>query len=517
MSGTTAGGSMTLNSADSRGAVLREWRKGWPIVLAGFAGFFLLSLGNMSMGAFMIPVTTDLHWSHSQFTSGLFTYAPVGIIMSPIVGALIDKWGVRPIVVIGSLLVALTFSLFAIATSAITLWLVLWLLYAVANQLIMMTAWTAAVAHVFNASRGLAMAITWGGSAAAGFVAPLIADLLIRHEGWRTAYVVMGLVTGVAVALICWFALDGGSAPAAPQAEPAGVAAPPAAGDTRSMTAGEALRSFAFIKLGIAMFIANFVPLALTVHFIPLLSAGGLSPQSAVVIGGSFALVMFPGQLIGGVAFDYVSARLVAAIGFTIMIASLALLMLPVHPIAVPMAGVLLFGFAIGGLSPLFPYLTSRYFGLESFGRLFGVLSALSALAFASGPYTASKVFDLTEPHSYRLFLAGSIPAILLTILLIVSLGRYPEDGKAGVVRRSRAGPMAVFCIASRIASCPLIAEARGNEPERHDGQGHLHQRNADRPRRGREAECDDHGCRRSHRVRKLRSTPGQWGGGVRP
>jgi MFS family permease len=429
MSGTMAGG-MTLKSADSRGAALREWREGWPVILAGFAGFFLLSLGNLSMGAFMIPVTTDLHWSHSQYTSGLFTYAPAGIVMGPLVGALIDKWGVRPIVVIGSLLVAVTFSLFAIATSAISLWLVLWLLYAVANQLIMMTAWTAAVARVFNASRGLAMAITWGGSAAAGFVAPLVADLLIRHEGWRTAYVVMGLGTGCAVALICWFALDGGSsAPPAAQAQPESVSATPAGGDTRSMTTGEALRSFAFIKLGIAMFIANFVPLALTVHFIPLLSAGGLSDRSAVVIGGSFALVMFPGQLIGGIAFDYISARLVAAIGFTIMIAGLAMLMLPVHPIGVPIAGVLLCGFAMGALSPLFPYLTSRYFGLESFGRLFGVLSALSALAFATGPYAASKVFDLTSPHSYRLFLAGSIPAILLTILLIVSLGRDPGSG----------------------------------------------------------------------------------------
>jgi len=195
------------------------------------------------------------------------------------------------------------------------------------------------------------------------------------------------------------------------------------------MTTGEALRSFAFIKLGIAMFIANFVPLAMTIHLIPLLTAGGLPSNTAVVIGGSYGLTMLAGQLVGGVAFDRVSARLVAAIGFTILIISFTLLLLPVRPIAVPITAVLLFGFALGGLSPLFPYLTSRYFGLESFGRLFGVLSALSALAFATGPQTASYIFDAT--HSYRLFLIGSIPAIVLTILLIVSLGRYPDSAAA--------------------------------------------------------------------------------------
>jgi len=423
-------GDMAVNVEQARGAGLREWRKGWPVVFAGFFGFVLLSLGNMSMGAFMIPVTTDLHWTHSQFSAGLIVYAPIGVIMGPLVGMMIDRWGVRPVVVVGSLLVGITFSLFATTTGATVPWIILWVLFAASNQLIMMTAWTAAIARAFSASRGLAMAIIWGGSSAAVFFAPIVADLLIRHQGWRSAFVIMGLGTGLVVALICWFALDrGGSAPSETPAHHGGGHAPVSAGGTRGMTTGEALRSFAFIKLGIAMFIANFVPLAMTIHLIPLLTAGGLPSKTAVVIGGSYGLTMLVGQLVGGVAFDRVSARLVAAIGFTILIISFTLLLLPVRPIAVPITAVLLFGFALGGLSPLFPYLTSRYFGLESFGRLFGVLSALSALAFATGPQTASYIFDAT--HSYRLFLIGSIPAIVLTILLIVSLGRYPDSAAA--------------------------------------------------------------------------------------
>ncbi len=416
-------------AAGSPGAALREWRAGWPVVVAGFFGFVLLSLGNMSVGAFMKPVTTDLHWTRSDFSIGLSVYAFVGIVMGPVVGALVDKWGVRLVAVIGSLLVGITFALFATATGAIVPWLILWLLYATANQFIMTTVWTAAIARAFTVSRGLAMSVIMIGSAFAVAVAPLVADFLIREQGWRAAFIIMGLGTGVAVAAICLLALGGGrpAAEAAPMAH--GAPAAGAADDgPAEMTTGRALRSFAFIKLCIAMFIANFVPLALTIHMIPLLEADGLARESAVLVGGSYGVPMFIGQIIGGIAIDRFSGRLVAAVGFTVMIASLALLMLPADPIAVPITAVVLFGLAIGGLSPLFPYLTSRYFGLKSFGRLFGVLASMSALAFASGPWMAGHVFDLTK--SYYWFLGGSIPAIALTILLIVSLGRYPDSGE---------------------------------------------------------------------------------------
>src|SRR5882757_9002688 len=119
-------GSATTLSPPSRGAALQEWRGGWPVVVAGFFGFVLLSLGNMSVGAFMKPVTTDLHWTRSDFSIGLSVYAFVGVVMGPVVGALVDKWGVRLVAVIGSLLVGVTFALFATATGAIAPWLILW-------------------------------------------------------------------------------------------------------------------------------------------------------------------------------------------------------------------------------------------------------------------------------------------------------------------------------------------------------------------------------------------------------
>jgi MFS family permease len=128
---------------------------------------------------------------------------------------------------------------------------------------------------------------------------------------------------------------------------------------------------------------------------------------------------------------DRFPARWVAALWLGVQSVSLALLMLPPRPIMLPIVAVFLFGISMGGIAPTFPFLTSRYFGLRSFGRLFGIIAALSALGFATGPLLAGHVYDVST--SYVPFLAAAIPALLLSALLIILLGRYPEQAEAAL------------------------------------------------------------------------------------
>jgi MFS family permease len=418
------------------GQALREWRSGWPVVLAGLFGFALLSLGSTSMGAFMASVTADLHFSRSQFSAGLSAYALVGIVLGPLVGMLIDKVGVRVVAISGALLVGLAYSLFATATGAFAYWLALWLFYACANQLIMTTVWWAAVSRVFAASRGLAISLTIIGTGVAAPVAPIVANLLIEHQGWRAAFVIMGLSSGLAVALVCWLSLKpGGRSATAAQSRPTDAA--PAEPVADGMTLAEAVRSLTFVKLAVASFLAYAVRLAITIHLIPMLSAGGVTRTTAVVIGGSYGLWMILGQIVSGAAMDRFAARWVSALCLAMMAVSLALLMLPPRPVALPIVAVALFGIAMGGMAPTFPYLTSRYFGLRSFGRLFGIIASLSGLGFATGPLLAGYVYDVSA--SYVPFLAAAIPALLVSALLIISMGRYPDDAEPASSSAARA------------------------------------------------------------------------------
>jgi hypothetical protein len=81
--------------AQRQGAAAAAWRAHWPLVLAAAVGFLFNSLFSFPLGVLMQPMTRDLGWTRSQFTSGLIIPAMIAAPMSPLVGAAIDRWGTR--------------------------------------------------------------------------------------------------------------------------------------------------------------------------------------------------------------------------------------------------------------------------------------------------------------------------------------------------------------------------------------------------------------------------------------
>lgn len=415
---TTSSGTSTIG----RSQMASEWRNGWPVVLAGFFGYILLSLGSLSMGAFMLPMERAFHWTRSEYSIGLSAYAIVGVIFSPLVGYLVDKWGVRAVAVMGSMLTGVAFSLFATSNGSIAYWFALWLVLGMANQLIMPTVWSAAVSGIFTASRGFALSLVTVGSAVAAFIAPATAAFLIERYEWRVTYVTMGFGGGALVSLICWLALSrrirrselphAGSTSAIKEPQP-------------GLTFGEGLRSSSFLKIAVIAFVSYGLVIALSLHLIQIFAEAGMNREMAVVIAGSYGLPMLAGRLIGGLALDRISGQLVAATCIALLAVSSLVLILAPQQLIGAIVAVALFGFAFGGISPTLPYLASRYFGLRSYGKLFGVLNAVYSLATATCPLLASWIYDLTG--SYFWFLLGALPALLMAMGLVLSLGRYPD------------------------------------------------------------------------------------------
>jgi len=77
----------------------------------------------------------------------------------------------------------------------------------------------------------------------------------------------------------------------------------------------------------------------------------------------------------------------------------------------------------MGAEGDLMAYLTSRYFGLRSFGEIFGFIFASFVLAGASGAFLMGLGFDGTG--SYTVPLLGFVTAIFVSIVLFSRLGPY--------------------------------------------------------------------------------------------
>jgi MFS family permease len=223
---------------------------------------------------------------------------------------LLDKYGTRAVALPGALAVGLVIALFSTLNGSLIYWLALWVMLATAGQFIMHTIWAAALANHFTASRKLAFGILATGTGITTFLAPLLANVLIEHYGWRNAYLFLGLGWGGLVVLVSYFMLHDhrsrrGQAKAEAAAQPIG--------ELTGLTVREGLRSGAFARISASVMICNLLNIGLVVHLIPILSGSGLARDTAVFISATFGLSMLAGNLGFGLIGDRIPAKLLGA------------------------------------------------------------------------------------------------------------------------------------------------------------------------------------------------------------
>jgi predicted MFS family arabinose efflux permease len=413
--------------AGENGAAAREWRTGWPIVVGSTAGMSLLGMGFVAAGTFFAPLEREFGWNRTEISSAFLVYAVASVLLGPLVGIALDRWGPRRVALLGSVLTGLTWALFSTLNGSIAYWLFLWLLFACACQLIMVNVWTTAISGSFAVNRGLALAIAMTGPGFATLISPNLANNVIEHHGWRSAFLVMGLGWAGLITLICYFTLhDRHSRVSAdpsttPQAELPGY------------TVREGLRSAAFAKIIVAVFLVNLFNNATMVHLVPILSSSGLPRDTAVWVYSLLGVTGTIGTLANGVILDRIPARLYAVVLVALPMISCALLLQPTDSVVQRAFAANLFGFAAGVQLPTLFYLSTRYFGLRSYGTLSGFISAAMAIPTAIGPFVAGMLYDRTGNYS-ALLIAG-FPIAIIACFTVFSLGRYPQFEEAGEAR----------------------------------------------------------------------------------
>jgi MFS family permease len=396
----------------------QEWREGWTVVVACMGGMTLLGMGFLTIPTFFAPLEHQFGWSRGETTSAFLVYAGASIFLAPLVGTVLDRWGVRRLALPGCVLVSVAWALFATLNGSIVQWLLLWLFLASACQMIMVTVWSAAVSSYFTVSRGLALAVTMGANGGTQLIAPNLTNYLIDTEGWRAAFVIMGLGWGAAVTLLCFFLLKDRRAPQQ------GVAAGQPAAEVPGYTVREGVRSASFVKIIAAVFLCYMLTIALMIHLVPLLGSRGLSRDQAVWIYSSLGITGALANVASGYLVDRLPAKPLAAALVALPAIACILLLQPSTSFWQRAIAANVFGIAAGGQMPALVYLATRHFGLRSFGTLFGFVGSAMAVATAVAPVLAGLLFDRT--HSYTLFLTICIPLALAGGLVVFSLGRYP-------------------------------------------------------------------------------------------
>jgi MFS family permease len=408
----------TGRSMAHKGMAVAEWRSHWTLPIAAALGYTISVLHLYSIGPFIEPLQHEFGWSRVHISMGITIVGLAGAALSVPVGMLIDRLGPRPVALTGALLMTATFAMLATASSSSVHWFLLWGLVALGNLGLQATGLTSAVASRFEASRGLAFALTLSGGSLGAALHPVLASWLIDSYGWRTAFAGMGGFWAL-LALPLMFVFFRGAQDGRRRER---VTIAPVR-TLSGVSVRDALRSLTFYKLALASGLLTFTNVGIIVHFVPILTDRGATALGAAQIASLIGIFSIFGRLGAGLLLDRCPGHIVGAGVFCMPIVACVLLLSVdgANPLSQAVAAAC-FGITVGAEVDVIAYLASRHFGLKNFGVLFGVIISALTLGVAFGPLAAGAAFDWYG--SYSQFLALTIAFMVASCLALGTLPR---------------------------------------------------------------------------------------------
>jgi MFS family permease len=403
----------------ARRSAREEWRENWALILAAFIGISFAAVPLQSMAFFIDPISSEFGWSRTQVSIGASVFGLSVIPFAPFAGAIQDVLGPRRMALVGVLACIVSLVSLGLTTGSTELWIGQWAFYALAELPLKATVWLAIVTSVFVVARGLATAVVLCGTAAAQTIVPLVSYALIEAEGWRAAYVTLGMGWGGATLLLVLLFFK------EPRTD--GPAASEYAAERQRLTGltiPEALRCVTLYRISIALMISAGVSLAVITHKVSILNDMGISRSSAALIAATAGIASVTGKLTTGWLYDRSDSTWIGVATFACSALGFILLLEPVRSTELIVVAMILSGLSAGGTLQAGMYLTAQYCGQRNFGKIFGAKSSFVALGIGSGPLISGLIFD--NFGSYEPLFILAVPLSIICCLLMFRLGPYP-------------------------------------------------------------------------------------------
>jgi MFS family permease len=404
---------------------------GWWIVIIGCV-LDAVKGGTYNTGftLYFLPVLTEMRLSRAA-TSLPFSLAKLeSALEGPFVGYLIDRFDLRVMLVLGTVLAGLGFVLLSFTHSYLLFLLVFIGPVTTGFQIGFNHATLAAVNHWFRRKRGLAMSIVQTGQAIGGVVIfPLVA-LAVLTLGWRTA----ALLSGLGVLLLLPLVLLVRRSPESMGLRPDGEWEPSRRPATEvgahpldhgpEFTAREALRSPTFWLLAGFHGLRNIPYSGVTVHLVPLLVWKGLDQPTAAFFVGVTALCTVIVRPLTGWLGDRRSKQNIGALGVLLGALGLAVLTYSDGALWSLLAFAILFSFG-DGINSVTWALGGDFFGRTHFATIRGWIGMLQSLASMPAAVFTGWIYDQTQSYTYAL-----IPFIASYAVAGLLLWRLPHPAR---------------------------------------------------------------------------------------
>jgi MFS family permease len=353
------------------------------------------------------PIGADLGLSPTETSLALTLHLGMLIIALPLAGLVADRFGARPTIIISTLLFAASL----VAISQVESKLALYATFALAGLAgggASPITYARVIVHHFTRRRGLALGIALAGVGLGGIVLPMIVQPVVAAEGWRSAITVLAAIVAVAGLVGGLLAQEGASEATSTQSE--------------GYSMREAATTRAFWQMTLAFMVLGLALAALTAHLTTIWEGLGLNaaqvPQFQAVVG----IATIGGRLVGGAAMDKWPAHWVGSAAALIGAAGIALLATGASSvIGIALAGIA-FGLCSGTESDVVSYLSSHYFGIKNFARIYATQGSFFMVGLALGPLAAASALEALPTT----IVVASVAALLLLSAIILLFLKAP-------------------------------------------------------------------------------------------
>jgi len=408
--------------------IQRKLRYGWVVAIAGCVILVAAQNIQYSFGVFLKPLINQFGWSRTAISGCVTIRSIIGGSMSPISGALSDRYGPKNLIFMGVLIVGLSYLWASRLSSLWEFYLTLGVLTGLGTGCLL-TPLVATTTRWFGSRSGLANGIVMSGFSISQVILPPVVTYLILQYSWGTCLLILG-IAALGVGLGAWSFIKPppsnvtnlGTSPGTGNMLKA-VEAPLARGD---FSLSEAFHTPTLWLLLIIYMIVAICYQMVVVHIVAAaVDEGATLEAAAIILSISGVTGMLGRIIIGGLANKF-GAKIVLALCLAIQ-----------GPVLFFLAGAsnirlfyvycAVFGFAYSGTTPIIPTMAASIFGTRSVGSIFGIINLGYTFGVAIGPLLAGYIFDVTGSYSGA-FLSAAAALFLSFLVCLMIKGPKPKS-----------------------------------------------------------------------------------------
>lgn len=391
---------------------------GWIVTLAsgfGIACSFAVLIPT-TLGMLAGPLGREFGWTVTDVMAANIFTTVAGVLVGPFVGAVVDKFGARRVIVASFLIQALIVLSFAFLQDSLALFYSRYVGFALLCSGATAIGFTAVISKWFSRRRGLALGVALAGTGIGGVLWSLAVAGLFSTVGWRVAFMWFAAFIGLVAAPLLYVILrdDPSELGLTVDGDPASANAVNA--HMFGMTLREACADRQFwLLLGVSFLVAFGVQ-SIMFNLVPIIKRAGDPGNVAGLIQASLWGALVFGRILTGWLLDRFFAPRVAMVFLIFPMIGAAMFAHGASGTSAFVAA-LLIGAAAGAEVDTFAYMASRYFGLKYYSRIYGTCFSLFALGSGLGPAATAHIAQSSGSYAPALYVLIAVLAAAAVLL----------------------------------------------------------------------------------------------------